>query len=81
MVIYGSSSIVQAFRRMDLVDEYQVWLHPVVIGNGLPLFSHDSDMLSLRLLKTKLFYSGVMLLYYEPARDMKCYPPDVPMGR
>jgi dihydrofolate reductase len=71
MVVYGSSSIIQAFRRMDLVDEYHVWLHPVLIGSGLPLFGHDSDMLSLRLLKTKLFYSGVMLLYYEPARDMK----------
>ena len=66
MIIYGSASIVQAFLLMGLIDEFQVWLHPVAIGNGIPLFKSQSDMLSLRLLKTKTLCSGVLLLHYAP---------------
>jgi len=66
MIIYGSASIVQALGRMDLVDEYHIWVHPIVIGNGLVLFKNNGRPLQLRLLETKSFCSGVMLLYYQP---------------
>jgi len=71
MIIYGSASIVQALRRMDLVDEYQVWLHPVAIGRGIPLFKNGDGKnahgpLPLKLLKTRALCSGVLLLHYEP---------------
>lgn len=66
MIIYGSASIVQALLPMHLIDEFQVWLHPVAIGSGIPLFKNSSDMLKLHLLKTKPLCSGVLLLHYEP---------------
>lgn len=66
MIIYGSASIVRAFRQMNLVDEYQVWLHPVAIGRGIPLFKDGDENLSLKLLKTKPLCSGVLLLHYQP---------------
>jgi len=66
MIIYGSASIVQAFLPMNIIDEFQVWLHPVAIGQGIPLFKNSSELLKLKLLKTKTLCSGVLLLYYAP---------------
>lgn len=68
MILYGSASLVQTFLVMGLIDEYQVWLHPVAIGRGIPLFSNPGDMLKLKLLKTKTLCSGVLLLHYGPAQ-------------
>jgi len=53
--------------RLDLVDEYRLMLHPVLLGQGLPLFGAASPELPLRLLAAKMFSSGVVLLRY--ARD------------
>jgi len=66
IIIYGSASIVQAIGRMGLIDEYHIWVHPIVIGKGLPLFKNNHHPLWLKLLHTKWFCSGVMLLYYGP---------------
>lgn len=67
MVIYGSASIVQALTNLGLIDEYQLLVHPVVLGSGKPLFRDIKDMIKLRLLETRTFGSGVVLLYYQPA--------------
>jgi dihydrofolate reductase len=71
MIIYGSGSIVTALIQAGLVDEYQVWIHPVVIGSGVPLFRDMRSRLDLKLLRTKRFASGVIILYYEPAYETK----------
>jgi dihydrofolate reductase len=66
MVIYGSASIVQAFTNAGLIDEYQVLVHPVVLGGGKPLFKNIQDRANLKLAKSETFPSGVVLLQYEP---------------
>ena len=66
MVIYGSASIVQAFTDLGLIDEYQLLVHPVVLGSGKPLFAGIAKPAHLRLLQTKSFPSGVIGLYYAP---------------
>jgi dihydrofolate reductase len=66
MIVYGSGSIVTTLIQAGLVDEYQVWVHPVVIGSGVPFFKDMRSRLELKLLRTKRFASGVIILYYEP---------------
>jgi len=67
IVIYGSASIVQALTTLGLIDEYQLLVHPVVLGGGKRLFKEGSDRTALRLVETKTFDSGVVLLSYQPA--------------
>lgn len=65
MIIYGSGKIVDTLTESRLVDEYQLWVHPVVLGKGKPLFNDLRQRLSMKLFKTKLFSSGVIILYYN----------------
>lgn len=60
----GSPSMIAALTEFDLVDEYQLCVHPVIAGSGLPLFKNISERIVLKLLKTKTFGSGAMMLYY-----------------
>ncbi|MDP4220710.1 MAG: dihydrofolate reductase family protein [Bacteroidota bacterium] len=65
-ILVGSPSLFVAFTQLGLVDEYQLVVHPVILGNGLILFKNITDRFDLRLLKTKTFGSGAVALYYEP---------------
>ena len=67
MVIFGSGTIVQAFTDLGLIDEYRLLVNPVILGRGKPLFKNLNDKLKLKLLKTKIFRSGNVLLCYLPA--------------
>ncbi|MDQ6866235.1 MAG: dihydrofolate reductase family protein [Thermoproteota archaeon] len=66
MVIFGSGSIVSTFMQLGLIDEYRILVNPVVLGNGKPLFKGIIDKQKLKLLKTRVFGSGVVILYYQP---------------
>jgi dihydrofolate reductase len=65
MIIYGSGTIVSLLMRYGLIDEYALWVHPVVLGKGKPFFRKISDKQFLRLVNSTSFKSGVVLLYYE----------------
>ncbi|HEV8340242.1 MAG TPA: dihydrofolate reductase family protein [bacterium] len=65
MVIYGSGTIVRQLTNLGLVDEYRVLVNPVVLGKGKPLFT-DVNRVNLRLVGTKTFSSGNVLLDYQP---------------
>lgn len=64
-ILIGSRSLIVQLTNLDLVDELQLCLHPVIAGKGLPLFGEIAGMKMLKLMKTKIFNSGVILLYYE----------------
>ena len=68
MVIFGSGSIVSTFMQHGLIDEYRIIVNPVVLGNGKPLFKGINGKQNLKLLKTKVFDSGIVILFYEPAQ-------------
>jgi dihydrofolate reductase len=53
--------------RMDLIDEHRVMVNPVILGTGTPLFQ-TKDKFNLRLLRTRAFGNGNVLLYYESNR-------------
>ncbi len=67
-ILVGSPSLIIALAQLNLVDEFQLCVHPVVLGSGLPLFKNINDSIELKLLKTKTFGSGVVTLYYEPVK-------------
>ena len=64
----GSPSLIVALTNLDLIDEYQLCVHPVILGNGLPLFKNIKDRIDLKFLKTKTFGCGAVMLYYEPTK-------------
>jgi dihydrofolate reductase len=68
IVIYGSASIVQALANLGLIDEYQVLVHPLLLGSGKPLFKGLHEKRNLKLIDTKTFPSGVVLLQYQTRR-------------
>lgn len=66
-ILVGCRSLIIQLMKLNLIDEYQLCVHPVVAGNGLLLFENKSDRTMLKLIKTKTFKSGAITLYYEPA--------------
>src|SRR5215472_4992541 len=53
LLIYGSASIIQALTNHGLIDEYQVLVHPVIVGGGKPLFQNIQHQVKLKLVNTK----------------------------
>ena len=68
-ILVGSRSLIIQLMKLNLIDEYQLCVHPVVAGSGLPLFENINDRTILKLIKTKTFSSGAVTLYYEPSRQ------------
>ena len=64
-ILVGSPSLIVALTQLDLIDEYQLCVQPIILGNGLPLLKNINDRINLKLLKTKTFSSGSITLYYE----------------
>jgi dihydrofolate reductase len=68
-VFVGSRSLIIQLMQLNLIDEYQFCLHPVVAGGGLPLFEDIKNSTSFKFIKTKIFSGGAVLLYYEPLQE------------
>jgi dihydrofolate reductase len=68
MVIMGSASLVQQFTNLHLIDEYVLWLHPVVLGSGKPLFQDIKVRNDLSLIKAKTYKTGVIALTLLPKK-------------
>ena len=64
-IFVGSRSLIIQLMKLNLIDEYQLCIHPVVAGSGLALFDNLNDRTVLELLKTKIFNSGAIILYYK----------------
>jgi dihydrofolate reductase len=63
IAIFGSGTIVQQFIKFGLIDDYRLIVNPVVLGQGKPLFG---DKMNLKLLRSKEFKNGNVMLYYVP---------------
>ncbi len=59
--------MIVALGDLGLIVEYQIAVHPTVVGNGLPLFKNIRERIDLNLQKTKTFGCGAIVLYYERA--------------
>jgi dihydrofolate reductase len=65
--VYGSATLVRTLMRHDLVDEYRIHVHPIVLGGGTQLFPQGGVPATLRLTGTRTLDSGAVTLTYVPA--------------
>ena len=68
-ILVGSRSIIVQLMNLNLIDELQLCVHPVIIGKGLALFDQITERTILKLVKTKSFHSGSLLNYYIPVQS------------
>ncbi|MFE4710150.1 dihydrofolate reductase family protein [Paenibacillus sp. NPDC056722] len=71
ILAHGGAGFAQSLMKLGLVDEYQLMIHPVVLGEGIPLFKDMHQALPLKLLDTRVFDAGVVLHVYQPASSLK----------
>jgi len=64
-IFVGSPSMIVQLGNLGLIDEYQLGIHPVVIGTGLPLFKNITDRIDLKFVNSKVFGCGVVVMYYQ----------------
>ena len=67
LLVLGSGGLAQTLMEHGLVDEYQLWVHPLVLGRGKRLFREGSARNPLRLVDSNTSGTGVLLLTYHPA--------------
>ena len=68
LMIFGSPRLIHLLARLNLVDEYLMYVNPVTLGGGVPLFEAGMNETKLGLLETKRFDAGVVALRYEVTR-------------
>lgn len=64
ILVFGSPTATHALMQQDLIDGYLLFLNPIILGQGIPLFKDSSDMKKLKLINSHLFSSGVIELNY-----------------
>jgi len=65
ILVFGSPGATHALMAENLIDEYWLFINPILLGQGIPLFKNIKDRTALTLVKSKLFDSGVLFLHYE----------------
>ena len=69
IIIFGSPSIGHLLMRENLIDDYWLFVNPVLLGEGIPLFKSIQHRIQLKLVKSNEFTSGVVCLHYEKIGD------------
>ena len=68
ILMYGAGPVAHTLIQHGLIDELRVWVHPVVWGSGKHLFNNASDIPALKLVDTRAFSSGVVVLSCQPVK-------------
>jgi dihydrofolate reductase len=69
LVVFGSGVLVQSLMRSNLVDEYVLLIHPLILGSGRRLFPDHGAFAALKLRDTKTTSKGVVMVTYQPASN------------
>jgi dihydrofolate reductase len=69
LVVLGSGDLLQSLMRRNLIDEYLLLIHPLVLGSGRRLFNDGGSFAALRLIDTKTTTTGVVIATYQPAES------------
>ena len=64
LVLWGGAGVAQSFVRLGLVDEYRLLVHPVALGSGKALFADITERMTLQLVSSKSYDSGLVALHY-----------------
>lgn len=68
--MHGSSNLIQTLIRHGLVDEYRLWVFPVLVGSGKRLFADGTIPAGLELVDSKVSTTGVVIGTYRPAGEL-----------
>ena len=68
LLVYGGADFVASLIKENLIDEYNLCVHPVILGKGLTISDKTENRLNLKLVKSERFDSGVVWLHYAPRR-------------
>jgi dihydrofolate reductase len=68
--VHGSGNLIQTLLRHNLIDEFRLWVFPLVIGSGKRLFADGAIPAGLKLVDTKVSTTGVVIGIYEPAGEI-----------
>ena len=66
ILILGSANLTSTLQRRNLIDEYRIMVNPIILGDGVPLFKPIHERQQLKLIQTRVFESGNILLYFQP---------------
>ena len=69
--VHGSSNLLQTLLRHNLIDEYRLWIFPLVVGDGKRLFSDGTTPANLKLVSSDVSTTGVVIATYEPAGEIE----------
>jgi dihydrofolate reductase len=67
LAIFGSANLTASLMQLGLVDELRIMVNPVILGQGTPLFKGVIEKVNLKLINTRVFRNGNVLLYYQMA--------------
>jgi dihydrofolate reductase len=68
-ILVGSPSLILTLANLRLIDEFQLCIHPVIAGKGLPLFKDFAEMAILKCVGMKAFGTGAVVMYYQPIAE------------
>lgn len=71
IVMFGSPSVVHSLLKDNLIDDFWLFVNPILLGEGIPLFKNIQHKTKLKLVEATIFPSGVIAAYYERKRDLK----------
>ena len=71
IIIYGGAGIVSSFIRENLIDEYHLFINPVIIGKGKTIFNHVKEQMKLKLVNATVSATGIVILHYQPEKENK----------
>ena len=67
--MFGSPSTAHSLMEENVIDDYWLFINPILLGQGIPLFKNFKHIVKLKLLESKTFTSGVVCLHYEAKAD------------
>lgn len=68
IIVYGGATFVSSLIKAGLIDEFQLFVNPTALGNGMTIFKELGSKLNLTLVKSKSYDCGIVVLSYEPKR-------------
>ncbi|MEO6456497.1 MAG: dihydrofolate reductase family protein [Ginsengibacter sp.] len=69
IIAYGGAAFVTALIKQELIDEYHLFINPILLGKGMPIFKELESKQNLALIKSASFNCGIVVLNYEPKRN------------
>jgi len=69
ILIFGSPTASQSLLNLGLIDEFWLFVNPIILGHGIPLYKGVTDTTNLKLIESKTFTCGVIALHYETKRS------------